>query len=185
MPTRVSLRRVGIAQRKVARGSFGQRRREHADLHVVVVVDLGAALSGEGSEHPADVLDEAALESDGRGKEEGVQRWTVESFADERAGGDDEQGGRRAFRVESRESLFALSCSHAAAQNDGLETVVLDFGCDPFQVGRPLSQDQTMPSARICVENVLGDLMQALIVRDQVAVDRSHASWLVGKPRER
>lgn len=46
----------------MARGSLGQRRCKYADVDVVVVVDLSAALTGEGSEHPADVLDESALE---------------------------------------------------------------------------------------------------------------------------
>ena len=67
---------------------------------------------------------------------------------------------------------------HAAAQNDSVETAVPDLGCDPFQVSRPLRQDQAMPSAGMSVEHILNDLMQALTIGDQVAVDRSHPSWL-------
>jgi hypothetical protein len=40
-----------------------------------------------------------------------------------------------------------------------------------------------MPSAGMCVEHVLHNLMQALTIGDQVAIDRSHPSWLLGLGR--
>jgi hypothetical protein len=56
---------------------------EHRDLGVDVVVDLDAGLGVGRSEDTADVLDNAALELDGKGEEQGVEGWAVEAFAEQ------------------------------------------------------------------------------------------------------
>ena len=83
--------RVGKSEAGVAGRSFGERRGEDGDVDVVVVVDFCGLLAGVCAQDAAVVLDEASLERDRSGKEQSVECGTVEPFADEVAGGDDEE----------------------------------------------------------------------------------------------
>jgi len=62
---------VGEAEAGVAGCAFGEGGGEDRGVGVVVVVDLGGGLAGVGAENASDVLDEASLEGDGGGEEQG------------------------------------------------------------------------------------------------------------------
>ena len=68
---------VGEAKAGVPGSALGQRRGEHADLLVVVVVDFGRGLAFVGAQDPPGVLQETSLAGHGRGEEQGVQRRAV------------------------------------------------------------------------------------------------------------
>jgi len=57
---------VGEPEAQIAGCALGQGTGEHSGLGVVVVVHLGRGLAGMGTDDAPDVLDEAALERDGR-----------------------------------------------------------------------------------------------------------------------
>ena len=69
----------------------------------MVVVDLGSGLAFIRTENPSGVLQEASLARDGRGEEQGVQRWAVEPFPGVRAGRDNQQRRPARLRLEPGE----------------------------------------------------------------------------------
>jgi hypothetical protein len=69
-------------------------RTQDGEAHVGVVVDADVRLVLVGAHQPPRVLDEAPLEGDGEGEEEGVELGAVEALAEVLAGGHDVRGGR-------------------------------------------------------------------------------------------
>lgn len=130
------------------------------------------------------VLDQVSLERDRCGEQEGVQRGAVESFADERAGGDDQQR-LPACGVEAGEGVAAGDGVHTAAQHDGIERSLLELVGEALDVRYPLSEQQAVPAP--CQRgggHVVDDLSEAGVVGDKIAVDGRHTTGFrrVGVP---
>ena len=62
---------------------------EDRDAVINVVVEFNLVLAHVGAQESADVLDDASSEGNRERKEQGVEFWPVEAFADVGAGGDD------------------------------------------------------------------------------------------------
>jgi len=111
---------------------------------VVVVVNLGGGFPGVGPQDASGVLDESAVEGDGGGEEQGVQRGAVEAFADVGADGADERRSRGAG-LEAGEGSGAGFGTHPAAQDHRVVSAVVKGVGEPVEVGGPLSEDEAVP----------------------------------------
>jgi hypothetical protein len=163
---------VGESEAGVAGCAAGQGRCEDAGRDIVVVVDLGGVLARVGPQDPPGLLHEAALEGDGCGEEEGIQRRTVEALADVGPRRDDEQ--RRAVwrGSEAFQGCASSLHSHPAAKYHRIAPNLTQDVDQPVDVAGPLGQDQAVPATFEGSGDVSGHLPGPRLVGDQGAVDR-------------
>src|SRR6266516_5273292 len=162
---------VGEAEVGIPRNALGEGGGEDWGLHIVVVVDFSGALAGIGAQDPADVLDEAALECDRRGQEQGVEGWAVEALADVWAGGDHQQ--RRPVRVGLQAGEGGCACfgAHATPQDHRVMAAIAQSAGELVEVAGPLGQHQAMPATGERLSDISRHLGGPGLVGAQVSID--------------
>jgi len=147
---------------------------------VVVVHDRGC-FTTVGSGDAPDVLDEPILERDWGREEQGVEGRAVESFADEGAGADNEQGmGALDVVGELFGDFSALACFHLAAEHDdGFAGRAEPLGYR-VEVIDPRGKHEDVRAASVSGEDIGDDLVEPGFVGDQGSVDLGHSAWGAG-----
>jgi len=121
------------------------RGAQDAHVPVHVVVDAGPLLARGGPQHPAQVLQEPAVEPHRGGQEQGAQVLAVEPLADELARGHHHPDGPP---VEVLHRAAPLLLAQVAGEPEGVHAQVLQQAADRLAVGLAVGQDQADPPAR-------------------------------------
>ena len=127
----------------------------------MVVVHFGGLLAWMGSEDAAGVLDEASLERDRACEEQGVECGTVEAFADEVSGGNDEQWRTAVGRDEPLVGGRALLRAHAALEDDWIQPPLGECLSEVVDVAGALGENEAVPTATEGIDYVGEDLFVA------------------------
>ena len=75
-----------------------------------------------------------------------------------------------------REGSGSLLGPHAAPQDDRFAAACGELDGQPFEVAGPLREHKAVSSAGSGLDDVLDDLSEPVVVRDEVAADGGHAS---------
>jgi hypothetical protein len=140
------------------------------DGTVDIVVDLDRVFVVFEAHQTPDVLDDAALESERKGEEEGIECRAVESFADI---GSDREQHERAVRwvVELGEHVSANSLAEATTQHQRFDAACRELLEQGLEMEAPLRQDEAVATPGGRFSDIGGDVSRAGVVRDEFAED--------------
>ena len=144
---------------------------EHRNVFVDVVVKLDVLLVAVGSEEPADVLDDPALEGDGERQEQGVEFRPIKALTEVGTGSDHDQSAAR-----SRSSHSLMDCSDGLLAEPTLENVDIASGrlqtlSDVVDVTCALGEHETGSALVDSAGHVGTDLFDTVAVLDQLPED--------------
>jgi len=139
---------------------------------VNVVVDLHARLTLDGTQHPADVLDESALERDREREEQRVEGCAVESFAQEAPGRDHDDAVPRPEALEGPCHEAAGLLPHPALKHEHLHAAGPQRIGEVRDVAGPLRQDEAVATLTHRRRDVIADLAGPFRVIDQAPEHR-------------
>jgi hypothetical protein len=115
-------------------------------------------------------LDEEAVVGDGAGEDERVEGGSVEAFADERCGADDQQAVTGLGRVEAVDDRSAVGGAHRALQHERLMSSCGEHGGECLDVGDPTGEDQAVAPAFQSRGDIVGNQRVAWLVKGQPSV---------------
>ena len=149
------LRGSGEAETGIAGCAFGEHGGEDASPLIEVVVDFGRGLVLMRAQDPAYVLGQAALISDRRGEEQGIQGRAVEAFASVRAGGHGQERRPAGLRLQAGQRRCAAFGTHPATENDRVVPGLAQQAGEFFQMAGPVGEDQAVAVLAECREGSL------------------------------
>src|SRR6266550_3148213 len=113
------------SERLVGREASRVHGAQHRHLDVGVVVDAHARLALVRAHKASGVLDEAALEGDGEGEEEGVELRAVEALAEVLPGRDDDEWFGSGCVLDLVEQGGACALAQTSLENHGRDVPAL------------------------------------------------------------
>ena len=139
------------------------------DEHVDVVVDFDSGLGVGRPEDSADILHDVALEPDWEGEEEGVERRTIEAFAQQAGGRREHEAAVGGRRRELPDDRGASTHAQLAVQDQWVDAAFDEALGDRGEVFGPAGQDETVASRSGRGGDVVADACGPLLVLDNSA----------------